>query len=283
MNNIGLSMTRIFKCKAETLYKALSEGALLQFTAPLPGKMQMDFREGGKYSLEWKDCGSPVIGVFKQIIPNKKIIFSWDKTPPSDSLYKTLVTVDLLENEGATTLTLRHEGFETYVQCEDHNKGWDSTLKDMMKSMRDHFAQLEGNKTGLDMNFKVRQTINAPIEKVFKAVQDGSLLSKYFPTNSTDSFRPGESVTWNFPNYPTLTLKVFKVVENECITFKWGATHVAFSFRTLEGNKTHVTIETTGYAIDQSGLDSSYSECNGWTEFLLKLRIYLENGIIYPK
>ena len=90
-----------------------------------------------------------------------------------------------------------------------------------------------------------------------------------------------QTVRWNFDNYPEFSLFVHKVIENQCIKFKWENTHVAFSFRPKGESITEVTIETTGYEVSQAGLDSSYSESEGWTDFMWRLRLYLENNWTY--
>ena len=68
MTNLSLNCSRLFKCDAKTLWRALEEGALFKFTNVDAGTMKHEFKEGGEYYLEWENGCGAVKGIFKQIV-----------------------------------------------------------------------------------------------------------------------------------------------------------------------------------------------------------------------
>ncbi len=276
---LNLSMSRIFKCDQKTLFQAIADGMLFKYCGAKMDKLKMDFKEGGLLHIEWND-GGPVSGVFKEIKPHSKISFTW--CFEAEELKKkvdTLVTVSIKENNGKSTLTLVHEGFENFKQVDDHNHGWDDAIQDLHKSFRELFSKIEKNSSGLDLYFKLTKTIKAPRPQVFNSVFDNNELSKYFKVNSSGPLVEGQKIEWKFEGHNPLMLDVHQVIKNEMIKFQWGQSHVCFSFRDKEPNCTEVVIEATGWEANQSGLEDSYSECDGWMEFLVLLKFYTEKNI----
>lgn len=274
-NAFQLNVGRNFKCDAKTLFNAIGEGMLLKNTASTPEKTSIDFKIGGKYRSEC-DSGEETLGEFLEIDPHSKIVFTWNKNPKAGPSVSSTVTVMLTEAGGATTLQLRHEGLPSAEQHKSHADGWSHVLKAMYNQLGKHFAKIENNSTGLDVNFSLVQTIQAPVEKVFAAVQQDSQLQKYFKVKMSGPFEKGKSVTWDFTGHPTFTLKVHEVIPNEMIKFQWGKTHVVFSFSSPDAGKTQMRIHCTGFPADQEGMNDAFSECHGWTEFMIKLMHYTQ-------
>jgi uncharacterized protein YndB with AHSA1/START domain len=104
-----------------------------------PGEMkakhaECDVRIGGRYrwimvapSGEEHDVG----GVFREIVPNEKLVFTWawKSTPERESL----VTVLLKPDGDGTLLTLTHEQFFDEDARDRHNNGWNGALDKMEK------------------------------------------------------------------------------------------------------------------------------------------------------
>jgi len=69
--------------------------------------------------------GSTVIGRFLELVPHRRVVFSygWEDgrlgVPPES----TTVEIDLVEKDGATLLRLVHRGLPPAV-AEDHERGW---------------------------------------------------------------------------------------------------------------------------------------------------------------
>lgn len=282
MTTFDLSISRIFRCDAKTLFQAIGEGMLFKYTGTVMDKTKIDFREGGKFHLEWKGHGE-LDGEFKTIDPYSKIVFSWP-TLGKDTNQKisTLVTITIQENHGKSILTLKHEGFDGFTSLNEHDWGWDDALGDLNKKyFRDHYAKREKNDTGLDLHFKIKKTIQAPRAKVFAAVAEHKQMNQYFGANAVADFVQGTKVQWNFHNGKhTPVLDVLKVIPGEMIAFQWNETvAVCIAFRDKAASETEVVIESAGYAPTQAGLDLSYRECEGWQNFLDQLAYYVQGRL----
>jgi len=94
-----------------------------------------DARVGGRYDWTMKaPDGEPmsVGGVYREIVPNEKIVFTWAwaGTPERESL----VTVLLKPDGDGTLLTLMHEEFFDEDARDRHQGGWIGALDKMEKS-----------------------------------------------------------------------------------------------------------------------------------------------------
>ena len=104
-----------------------------------PGEMkakhaEADVRVGGHYrwvmlapSGEEHDVG----GVYREIVPNEKLVFTWAwKTMPER---ESIVTVLLKPDGDGTLLTLTHEQFFDEDARDRHQGGWNGALDKMEK------------------------------------------------------------------------------------------------------------------------------------------------------
>jgi len=88
-----------------------------------------DIRVGGRYRLHMvsKNGDHIAFGEYKEIIPNRRLRFTWNrKDTPALS---TLVTVEFEDLGQTTRLTLTHEGFTEQEDAADHKEGWTSLLE----------------------------------------------------------------------------------------------------------------------------------------------------------
>jgi uncharacterized protein YndB with AHSA1/START domain len=76
-----------------------------------------------------------------------------------------------------------------------------------------------------------------------------------------------------------------KVVPNRSIVLEWKAgdgdynTRVELTFEPLDAQSTMVRISESGWKETEKGLKSSYGNCEGWTQMLCCLKVYVENGL----
>jgi uncharacterized protein YndB with AHSA1/START domain len=104
-------ITRVFDAPAKLLFEAHAKPEHLQrwygpkgFSLPL---CQVDFRVGGAYRFGMRGPDGadypPFGGEFLEIVPNERIVYTngWDGDE------KMVVTIDLVERNGRTTLTMR--------------------------------------------------------------------------------------------------------------------------------------------------------------------------------
>jgi uncharacterized protein YndB with AHSA1/START domain len=89
---------------------------------------ECDPRVGGSYQLKMIMPGDEhnVSGVYREIVPNEKLVFTWAwrSTPERESL----VTVTFKADGTGTIMTLLHEQFFDEDARDRHNAGWTSTL-----------------------------------------------------------------------------------------------------------------------------------------------------------
>ena len=91
---------------------------------------ETDLRVGGRYSIGMRTPDGEqhdVSGVYREIVPNEKLVFTWAwrTTPERESL----VTVTLKpDGDNATILTLLHEQFFDEPARDRHAQGWSGSL-----------------------------------------------------------------------------------------------------------------------------------------------------------
>jgi uncharacterized protein YndB with AHSA1/START domain len=89
---------------------------------------QTDLRVGGGYHIKMvmTDDEHNVAGVYREIVPNEKLVFTWAwrSMPERESL----VTVTFKEDGGGTIMTLLHEQFFDEDARDRHNAGWTGTI-----------------------------------------------------------------------------------------------------------------------------------------------------------
>jgi uncharacterized protein YndB with AHSA1/START domain len=150
----------------------------------------------------------------------------------------------------------------------------------------------------MDLKFRVAARIAKPVHDVFEAVADPKQLSAYFTTGGAKGrLETGATVTWDFHDYPgAFPVDVIEVVPDERIIFEWdaadgeppeGGVHVNAGYKTRvtmtftgidDGARTLVEIREEGWRETQKALDASYGNCQGWSQMLCALKVWLEHG-----
>ncbi len=166
MNNDGIVIERVFDAPREKVWKAWTDPEMVKkwwgpegFTAPY---IVIDFKEGGKYTYAMKGpAGSEwdrvmySSGVFKEIVPNEKIVstdyFSdaeGNMIKPSDEgqdeNFPTEMTVTITfedAGEGKTKLKIFYPKTENEAQMEAMLKsgmkeGWSSSLDKLAAALK---------------------------------------------------------------------------------------------------------------------------------------------------
>jgi uncharacterized protein YndB with AHSA1/START domain len=97
-------------------------------------KVESEPRKGGRYRwLMQAPSGEEhdVSGVYREFIPNEKLVFSWAwKTTPER---ESLVTVSIKPDGDGSIMTLTHEQFFDENARDHHNQGWTSAIEKMEK------------------------------------------------------------------------------------------------------------------------------------------------------
>jgi uncharacterized protein YndB with AHSA1/START domain len=139
----------------------------------------------------------------------------------------------------------------------------------------------------VELKFQVHGKIRKPVAEVFDAVYNPAKLSGYFTTGGASGpLDEGKTVTWDFADFPgAFPVHVKKVVPNRSIVLEWKAadgdynTRVELTFESLDAQSTMVRISESGWKETEKGLKSSYGNCEGWTQMLCCLKVYVENGL----
>ena len=155
----------------------------------------------------------------------------------------------------------------------------------------------------MELKFRVAARIARPVHEVFEAVANPEQLSHYFTTGGAKGrLETGATVTWDFHDYPgAFPVHVVEVVPDQRIVLQWGAaegeppnvedssrpemadagyqTTVTMTFKGLEDGRTLVEIAEEGWRENQGALEASYGNCQGWSQMLCALKVWLEHGI----
>ena len=139
----------------------------------------------------------------------------------------------------------------------------------------------------MELKFEVYAKIGKPVSEVFHAVYSPEKLSGYFTTGGASApLDEGTVVTWDFHDFPgAFPVKVIEMRKNEKIVLEWaigeneGVTRVEIIFEPLDEAATLVKIRESGWPPkSQEMLNKSYGNCMGWSQMLLCLKVFVEEG-----
>jgi uncharacterized protein YndB with AHSA1/START domain len=152
----------------------------------------------------------------------------------------------------------------------------------------------------MELKFRVAARVSRPVHEVYEAVADPAKLSAYFTTGGAiGRIESGKTVTWDFHDFPgAFPVEVIEAIPNERIVLRWGAsegeapnveggemapadykTQVTITFTPIEENRTLVEIAEEGWRENQRALQASYGNCQGWSQMLCALKVWIEHGI----
>jgi uncharacterized protein YndB with AHSA1/START domain len=128
---------RWFEAPIALTFRAFTEPALLeQWFCPSPEVAlrveQCDPRVGGALRFVFYFPGGrvvPVVGEYQVFDPPHKLVFTWTWEEPNPwAGMVTLVSVNLTEHDGGTSVEVHHAQLETLEIKQMHERGWTATL-----------------------------------------------------------------------------------------------------------------------------------------------------------
>jgi uncharacterized protein YndB with AHSA1/START domain len=137
-----------------------------------------------------------------------------------------------------------------------------------------------------DRTIEITKTIDAPAERVFKALTDARELERWFPSGADSDARSAGAFEYRFefPGDPARDHTyggVYHEVSNDRVSYPWkgklGETHVDVELRP-SGDVTEVTLRHTGWGEGSEWQESLEMHREGWGFFLENLKAYLERG-----
>jgi len=150
----------------------------------------------------------------------------------------------------------------------------------------------------MNLEFTVQTRIKKPIAEVFDAIYNPDKLVQYFTQGSAKgAMDEGTTVYWQFAHAKSDPIPVIvkKMEKNKRIVLEWNAnehdkqevkrtesynTTVEMVFEPLSEGETMVKITESGWKESQGALAGSYQNCNGWTQMLACLKMWIEHGVI---
>ena len=134
----SLTLERRLKAKPEAVYAAWTDPKkIARWMGPPEAdaiSAEADLRVGGRYRfvmLAQSGEEHDVRGIYREIVPNEKLVFTWawKSTPERESL----VTVTIRPDGDGSILTLLHEHFYDEAARDRHQYGWNGTLDKLEK------------------------------------------------------------------------------------------------------------------------------------------------------
>ena len=123
-----LHITRTYKASAQRVFEAWTRPELMnQWMAPDPAMkcdVRAEARAGGEYAVDMHtaDGVRTASGKYVEYDPYSRLAmsWSWDNSATAD----TLITIDLTEEDGVTTMSFTHSKFQDSSARDAHNEGW---------------------------------------------------------------------------------------------------------------------------------------------------------------
>lgn len=141
---LALQVQRTYAASRERVFRAWTVPENLKiwfgvadgYTTPIA---EVDLRVGGRYRLGLKPPDSDdlliVGGVYREVLPPEKLVFTWNwEAAPADAP-DTLVTIEFHERGDSTELVLKHEYFTAAEARDQHTEGWEACLDRLTKKL----------------------------------------------------------------------------------------------------------------------------------------------------
>jgi len=134
------------------------------------------------------------------------------------------------------------------------------------------------------IKFTVSIRINKPIEEVFNAFVDNSILCNYFTSAASEPIKvKGDKIRWQWGKDQTEII-ITEFIKNRLVEFTWPGykvdydTHVKFEFEEKNGSVI-VSVTEESWNKDDAGINSALANNGGWTDMLKCMKAWLLYGI----
>lgn len=134
-----LIVKRVIKADPETLWEALTDQQIMQkwFFAEegMSATVENNPEAGGNFKIDMHgpDDTFSHKGIYKEMVPHEKMVFTWNSRFVSD----TLVTITLNKVKDGTEVKLVHEFMPNEEMKQNHNRGWTQILENLGNVMAD--------------------------------------------------------------------------------------------------------------------------------------------------
>ena len=129
-------ITRTIPAPRDAVFRAWTEpDRIREWSCPPGGTIrdsQVDLVPGGPYRLLIEAEGGTfhtAFGVYREVDPPSRLVYTWDWEEPEAAVGETLVTVEFVADGASTEVVLAHEGFAAAEAAEGHRLGWTWSLE----------------------------------------------------------------------------------------------------------------------------------------------------------
>jgi len=144
---LNLSVTRIIRAPRERVYEAWLKPELrrkwwMDNGEDILTHCDIDARVGGRYCMKQIGSGCDTLdsqyppdyewvmeGEFVELVPYERIVFTWNVNHTTEPVVNQRVTIDLVDVDGHTEVTLTHVGSISEKMRDDHKGGWTQALE----------------------------------------------------------------------------------------------------------------------------------------------------------
>ncbi len=138
--SLSVHVSRVIRASREDVFRAWTKPELIRkWSCPEDARVldsQVDLTVGGRYRLAMRTSDGTehtAFGVYREIDPPKRLVYTWDWEGDDHSVGETVVTVDFNELGDSTEVVIHHEPFPTVEARDGHAEGWTSCLVNLEK------------------------------------------------------------------------------------------------------------------------------------------------------
>lgn len=141
----NIQIERVFDTNVQNLYQAWTQlEHLCEWWHPM-GETLTDVKckliEGGGVTYYIGDIGLEITGIYKEVVPNEKLIYSWIWNMNDEGSVDgyTLHVQFSPEGDTKSKLQVLQEGFSGAEHLPAHQQGWDEQLDQLSAYLSKHF------------------------------------------------------------------------------------------------------------------------------------------------
>lgn len=131
VDNFSLTMDRAYNASKQAVYDAwTNKEALIEWFAPTKEMStivhQLELEVGGHYRIEMLEpdgSSHKIHGEYVALNPFDQIIFTWEWESDEMNI-NSLVTIDINEVDGLTSMVLTHDQLGSQHSVDLHTEGW---------------------------------------------------------------------------------------------------------------------------------------------------------------
>ncbi len=132
----SLKLQRTVSASVERVYKAWTEPEQMRkwFGCEYVTDIQVsqNLTVGGQYKVQMTTDPDGVVvtvhGVYKEVVPNKKLVYTWNSDSAEYPASDTLISVEFIERGKGTEIVLEHTNFALEKSVEGHSLGWTASF-----------------------------------------------------------------------------------------------------------------------------------------------------------